>query len=164
MSVNCFRPHVLVLTEDDANREIANGFLLDPSLRPRNIQVLSPSGGWGKVHRDVHADHIKGLRQYKDRHLVLLIDFDGNIEERAAYFHNSFPEDIRDRVYVLGTSSEPEPLRRACRNSLEEVGKSLARECFRDETELWGHPLLTHNVTERKRLHANVKSILFLAD
>jgi hypothetical protein len=161
MSVNCYQPHVLVLAEDDANRQIANGFLLDPCLRPRNIQVLSPSGGWSKVHRDVHADHIEGLRKYKDRHLVLLVDFDGNVEERAAYFRDSFPEDIRDRVYLLGASSEPEPLRRACRNSLEEVGKILARECFQDESELWGHPLLMHNEIERKRLQANVKSILF---
>ena len=32
MSVNVYKPHVLVLPEDDADRQIANGFLLDPSL------------------------------------------------------------------------------------------------------------------------------------
>jgi len=161
MSINCYRPHVLVLSEDDANRQIANGFLLDPSLKARNIQVLSSSGGWGKVHRDLHAEHIEGLRKYNDRHLVLLIDFDGKVDERTEYFRNGFPDDVKDRVYVLGTSSEPEPLRVACRNSLEEVGKALARECFQDETQLWGHQLLTHNEAERKRLCTNVKSILF---
>jgi hypothetical protein len=29
MSVNKYHPHVLVLPEDDANRQLANGFLLD---------------------------------------------------------------------------------------------------------------------------------------
>ena len=29
MSVNKYQPHVLVLPEDDANRQLANGFLLD---------------------------------------------------------------------------------------------------------------------------------------
>lgn len=31
--MNKYRPHVLVLPEDDANRQIANGFLLAPALR-----------------------------------------------------------------------------------------------------------------------------------
>jgi len=39
MSVNVYKPHVLVLPEDDADRQIATGFLLDPSLKPRNIQI-----------------------------------------------------------------------------------------------------------------------------
>ncbi len=41
MSVNRALPHVLVLPEDDANRQIANGFLLalDSSVQ-RRIQVL----------------------------------------------------------------------------------------------------------------------------
>lgn len=45
MSVNFYKPHVLVLPEDDANRQIAIGFLLDPGLKQRNIQILTPSGG-----------------------------------------------------------------------------------------------------------------------
>jgi hypothetical protein len=40
VSVNVFKPHVLVLPEDDANRQIVNGFLLDPSLNLRAIQAL----------------------------------------------------------------------------------------------------------------------------
>ena len=43
MSVNVYNPHVLVLPEDDANRQIANGFLLEPSIKHRNIQVLTPA-------------------------------------------------------------------------------------------------------------------------
>jgi len=49
MSVNVYRRHVMVLPEDDANGDIVNGFLLDPSLNERAIQVLPPAGGWANV-------------------------------------------------------------------------------------------------------------------
>jgi hypothetical protein len=45
MSINKHRAHILVLPEDDANRQIANGFVLDPNLNDRAIQILPPSGG-----------------------------------------------------------------------------------------------------------------------
>ena len=49
MSVNKYQPHVLVLPEDDANRQLANGFLLDQYLSTRKIQVLEEVGGWIQV-------------------------------------------------------------------------------------------------------------------
>ena len=52
MSVNVFQPHLMVLPEDDANRQIVNGFLLDPSLNQRAIQPLPIDGGWSKVRDD----------------------------------------------------------------------------------------------------------------
>jgi hypothetical protein len=66
---NKHKPHVIVLPEDDANRQIANGFLLDPSIKPRNIQVLNPAGGWGKVLDSFLEDHVAGLRKWPQRHL-----------------------------------------------------------------------------------------------
>ena len=161
MSVNNERPHVIVLPEDDANRQIANGFLLDPSIKPRNIRVLQPAGGWGKVLDSFLNDHIAELRRWSQRHLVLLIDFDDHVEERTQQFVNHFPEDVRDRVFLLGTKGEPEPLRKQCGNSLEDIGTALAGECYHEETTLWNHQLLAHNAAERTRLNAKVKSILF---
>lgn len=158
---NKHKPHVIVLPEDDANRQIANGFLLDPSIKPRNIQVLNPAGGWGKVLDSFLEDHVAGLRKWPERHLVLLIDFDEHVEARTKQFFNQFPEDVRDRVFLLGTQGEPEPLRKQCGDSLENIGKALAAECYRDETSLWHHPLLAHNAAERARLNTKVKSILF---
>jgi hypothetical protein len=35
--MNRYQPHVFVLPEDDANRQLANGFLLDESLIVRRI-------------------------------------------------------------------------------------------------------------------------------
>ena len=112
MSVNNHRPHVLVLPEDEANEELVNGFLLDQSIKLRNIQVLPSAGGWSKVLDSFVASHIAGLRQFNDRHLVLLVDFDDHVEERTAKFLEAFPEDLRDRVFLLGTKTEPEPLRK----------------------------------------------------
>jgi hypothetical protein len=83
---NKHKPHVIVLPEDDANRQIANGFLLDPSIKPRNIQVLNPAGGWGKVLDSFLEDHVAGLRKWPERHLVLLIDFDEHVEARTQQF------------------------------------------------------------------------------
>lgn len=161
MSVNVYIPHVLVLPEDDANRQIANGFLLEASIKQRNIQVLPVAGGWGKVLDNFIEDHIANLHKFKKRHLILLIDFDNHLEERQKYFQENIPAEVRDRVFLLGTQSEPEPLRKQCGNSLEKIGKKLAEECYRDETELWEHPLLSHNTAERMRLNNKVKNILF---
>lgn len=161
MSVNNHRPHVLVLPEDEANEELVNGFLLDPSIKLRSIQVLPSAGGWSKVLDSFVASHIAGLRQFKDRHLVLLVDFDDHVEERTEKFVEAFPEDVKDRVFLLGTKTEPEPLRKQMGQSLEQIGKTLAAERLHDEDTTWQHDLLAHNATERARLNAKVKGILF---
>ncbi|HEX4229241.1 MAG TPA: hypothetical protein VHZ07_11265 [Bryobacteraceae bacterium] len=59
MSVNKFKPHVLILPEDDANRQLANGFLLalDPIVQ-RNVQVLPVAGGWIEVLHCFKSDHV----------------------------------------------------------------------------------------------------------
>lgn len=161
MSVNVYKPHVLVVPEDRADREIATGFTLYAGIKLRNIQVLPSSGGWGKVLDSFINTHIKGLRDYPLRHLVLLIDFDNHFEERYAQFEEQFASDVRDRVFLLGTESEPERLKTASGMSYESIGMSLAAECFQDEANLWAHPLLAHNAVERERLNAKVKTILF---
>lgn len=161
MSVNVFKPHLLVLPEDDANRQIVNGFLLDPSLNLRAIHPLPIAGGWVKVREEVSATQVAHLRKYPERHLVLLIDFDGDVVERAQSFQKVIPEDVRDRVYLLGTQVEPEPLRKACGFSLERIGEQLANACAHDEEGLWGHAMLIHNQAEVGRLNKNVKSFLF---
>lgn len=103
MSVNAYQPHVLVLPEDDANRQMANGFVLHAHLKQHNIQILPPSGGWGKVLASFVSEHIAGLRKYPHRHLVLLIDFDDHVDARREHFVAQFPTDVRERVFLLGT-------------------------------------------------------------
>jgi hypothetical protein len=59
MSVNKSQPHVFVLPEDKANREMANGFHRELACyRQRQMQVIRPAGGWNKVlelFTSVHA-------------------------------------------------------------------------------------------------------------
>lgn len=161
MSVNLYKPHVLVLPEDDANRQLVNGFLQDPTLNLRAIQVLPIAGGWAKV-RDVFAHaQLALLRKYPERHLVLLIDFDEHVADRAQIFQAVIPADVRQRVYLLGTHDEPEPLRKACGVSLEKIGEQLAGACANGEPGLWSHAMLAHNGAELERLTQNVKPFLF---
>lgn len=161
MSVNVFQPHVIVLPEDAANSELANGFMLDSSLNLRAIQPLPVAGGWTKVRDDLSEVQVAKLRKYPKRHLVLLIDFDGHFTERMRNFQEVIPDDVRDRVYLLGTQDEPEPLRKVCGISLEKIGEQLANACANAEQGLWAHEMLQHNQAELDRLIQNVKPFLF---
>ena len=161
MSVNDYKPHLMVLPEDDANRQIVNGFLLDPSLNQRVIQPLPIAGGWVKVREDLLAFQTAQLRKYPDRHLVLLIDFDDQVAERTQSFQEVIPGDVCERVYVIGTQDEPEALRKDFGVSLEKIGEQLAHACAHGKAGLWDHPMLQHNRAEVARLSQNVRPFLF---
>src|SRR6266446_4880248 len=105
MSVNKYQPHVLVLPEDDANRQLANGFLLDQYLLTRRIQVLEEVGDWTQVLERFLSDHVVGMNCYPGRFMVLLIDFDGRID-RLQDVKARIPEHLTDRVFILGAFSE----------------------------------------------------------
>ncbi|QEI40683.1 hypothetical protein BMF77_01255 [Dolichospermum sp. UHCC 0315A] len=40
MSINKNKPHLLILPEDDANRQIVNGFIQNLNVNNRAIQIL----------------------------------------------------------------------------------------------------------------------------
>ena len=162
MSVNKHLPHVFVLPEDDANRQLANGFLSDHSLfgRTRQIQVLPVVGGWREVLNNFKSDHISDMDRNAKQFMVLLIDFDGR-EGRMEEAQRFIPEHLRERVFVLGAWTNPEDLRRARLGSYETIGQALANDC-REETETtWSHDLLRHNAGELNRLWEHVRPILF---
>jgi hypothetical protein len=89
MTVNKYQPHVFVLPEDDANRQLANG--VDLTLSTRQFQVLTPAGGWARVCDIFASVHVAAMEKYTDRFMVLLIDFDGN-EDRAKIIKSRIPE------------------------------------------------------------------------
>jgi hypothetical protein len=161
MSVNKHRPHVVVLPEDDANRQLAIGFVLelDPSVL-RNIQVLEVAGGWKVLLNRFESDQVADMAKYPDRYMVLLIDFDGKAE-RLSYATGKIPAHLRDRVFVLGALSEPEALRGALPGSYETIGKMLAKDCREETDAIWSHDLLLHNASELSRLRQRVRPILF---
>lgn len=160
MSVNRHLPHVMVLPEDDANRQLANGFQMqvDP-VRLRQMRVLPVAGGWNEVLEQFLSDHAGEMDLNTGRLMVLLIDFDCNAG-RLDYAKNRIPERLRDRVFIVGAWSEPEDLKRAL-GSYETIGAAMARDC-RDQTEIiWGHALLQHDAAELSRLREQVYPILF---
>lgn len=140
MSVDKYNLHVLVLPEDDANRQMATGFVLEVQY-DRRIQVLSEAGGWSNVCETFLSEHVKGMHKYPKRHLVLLRDFDDR-NDRPDMVKERVPEDLRCRVFLLGVQSEPEALRQAGLGSFEDIGRRLARECREGIRDIWAHDLL----------------------
>lgn len=163
MSVNSARPHLLVIPEDDANRQITNGFVLDLNCNERAIQVLKPAKGWLKVLETFKTDFLPGMRQYPERRIVLLMDFDGKPAERKSFIEKNIPEDVKNRVFVLGAFSDPENIRSACGKKLEKIGATLAKDCAENKKDFWRHDLLEHNASELDRLFEDVRPFLFPA-
>jgi hypothetical protein len=137
MSADKHQPHVLVLPEDDANRQMARGFLLDQSVSIRRIQVLPVAGGWRKALDSFGAEHIREMDRYPNRSMVLLIDFDGH-KERLTYAKTFVPDHLIDRVFVIGVWTEPEKIR-ADLGSYEEIGMALAKDCREETDTAWAH-------------------------
>jgi hypothetical protein len=161
MSVNKHRPHVYVLPEDDADRQVANGFLLEPTLLNNRIRVLEEAGGWNEVIERFCSIYATEMDRYPERRMILIIDFDGRLD-RCDQARKRIPEHLLERVFILGAFNEPEDLRKELGSSYEKIGSAMARDCH-DGTELiWRHPQLRHNSAEIERLRIDVRPILFL--
>jgi hypothetical protein len=161
MSASKFQPHVLVLPEDDANSDLANGFLLELDAPvSRQLQVLPASGGWRNVLNDFESNYVSDMDRYADRRMVLLIDFDGR-EDRLNEVKRRIPGRLSERVFILGAMSEPEALRAAGLGTYEVIGRAMAKDCREGTDTTWGHDLLRNNAGEIGRLRQHVRPILF---
>jgi hypothetical protein len=161
MSVNKYRPHLHVLPEDDANRQIATGFILDPDLDARVVQILPVAGGWGKVVEGFKKVHAVEMSRYPERRIVLLIDFDDQHERRMDHLRGEIPPQLNGRVFILGTRSNPEHLRSTINKSFEEIGQALSQDCVHNTRTVWGHHLLVHNEPELSAMMSSVRPFLF---
>ena len=161
MSINKYKPHLLILPEDDANREIANGFVNNLKINERIIQILPIADGWTKAVNQLKDDYIPRMYQCTERRIVLLIDFDQR-ENRFDYVKKEIPKDLQDRVFILGVQSNPENLRNSTQKSFEAIGETLADNCADNIDDLWGHELLQHNSGELERMRESIKSFLFV--
>lgn len=138
MSVNKHLPHVYVLPEDDANRQMAKGFQLEmDGAKQRQMQVLEEAGGWIAVLERFLADHAAGMASNARRFMVLLIDFDDK-QERLQEVKGKIPGHLTDRVFVLGTLSEPEALKTAGLGPYEQIGSAMARTAAQTPTPFGG--------------------------
>jgi hypothetical protein len=161
--MNQYKPHIVILPEDDANRQIANGFLNNLNVNFRSIKILHSAGGCRKVPDTFAKDIISKMRKYSEMLVILLIDFDAkeNPINNFTYAKSKVPEDLKDRVFVLGVFSEPEKLRKEI-GSYEKIGEKLAEDCYDDTNTLWQHDLLNHNQDELQRIYSSpVKQIIF---
>lgn len=92
--------------------------------------------------------------------MVLLIDFDGR-QDRLDTAKAQIPTRLTERVFILGTLTEPEGLKRAKLGSYEAIGTTLARDCREGTETTWKHHLIRHNASELDRLREHVRPILF---
>lgn len=162
MATNKFLPHVLGLPEVDANRQIARGFRLDDGLlnSQRQIQVLPIAGGWCRVVELFLSEHVREMDRYTNRFMILLVDFDGS-EGRRAEITAQIPLRLSERVFILGSSGEPEDLRRDLAASYECIGSGMAKDCRAQTSHVWGHKMLLDNTSELIRLRVSVCPFLF---
>lgn len=160
MSVNRELPHLLVLPEDGANRQLANGFHLNVDWnRQRQLQVLDVAGGWIEVLDQFESVHIAEMGRSRHRFMVLLIDFDRK-EDRLRVAKARIPPHLTGRVFILGALSDPEALKNAL-GSYESIGLAMANDCREGTDVTWRHDLLRHNAGELVRLNNRVRPFLF---
>ena len=161
---NKYQEHLWVLPEDDANRQLVNGFRTSLDLDDRRIQVLPPARGWENVLGAMKR-YQSDLATCPHRHLLLMIDFDTKVDDRAKRFlelRSELPPGVQDRVYLLGSRGTPEQLRKALEMSFERIGAKLAADCPPDAAAgIWQHADLRHNANELARLVAKVRPFLF---
>lgn len=158
MAVNRYKPHVLVLPEDDATRSLAVGFS-DHCNGP--IELKLPLGGWPKVLAEFEHRYVKYLRTYVDAHVVMVIDYDHEFASRLPLFQAAIPVDVQDRAYVLGCEDEAETLKNQQALKYGPLGATLAYECRTQLPVLWNCPQLVDNQAELRRLLAQVRPFLF---
>jgi hypothetical protein len=156
--VNKAIPHISIIPEDDANRQIINGFCEDYRLHLRKIEIQSLAGGWKDAVTRFEDSEIAKMRLYPNRHLILVIDFDKK-DNREKDVKEKIPDDLKDRVFVLGSLNKPESIKKL--GTREEIGEGLAKDCYDNTNYFWGHEQLKRNKDELQRMRPIVNPIIF---
>ena len=89
------------------------------------------------------------------------MDFDDHVDDRLQKVKEAIPNDLTDRVFVLGARTEPEALKRDTSRTYEGIGLAMADDCRSGAHAIWGHDLLSHNEDELSRLGVAVCAWLF---
>ena len=157
MSLNNYLPHLLVIPEDDANRDIITGFLNHVSVNSRKIKVENVAGGWRKAADKFAEEYAEPMRRkFGNRHVLILIDLDGDMNRLEHELHK-IPEDLKDRVFVMGSQVTPEKLSASLgRMSKEKIGAALADECAGGSGTVWQNEMLAQNLPELARMRSTI--------
>jgi hypothetical protein len=161
MGLNKFLPHVMVLPEDEADRQLANGFYkcIDPA-RQGQLRILTPAGGWSEALKEFKSEHAPMMDRFPQRLMVLVIHYDG-VLDRQDRAKACIPEQLQDRVFIIGVAIEPQDLGKGGMGLYEDIGAKLATDCREQTRETWNHQQLRHNSSELDRLFERVRPILF---
>jgi hypothetical protein len=151
---NDYLPHIFVIPEDDANRQIALAFLLELGMKSNRYKLFPPARGWSHVIESFELDHVANMDRFSERFIILLIDFDKDAS-RLEYVKSRIPSNLVDRVFILGAWSQPEELKKYF-GSLDDIGAALARDCQKERSAIWGHRLLQNNTNELQRVQTLV--------
>ena len=127
MANNDFRPCVYIIPEDDANRQIADGFSLHHRVT-NQVQIMPVAGGWENVVKVIEEEYYPKLRNRITVTVVGLIDCDEQSDRIGDILHAT-PKDIRDRIFFLGVLKNPETLKAIVKQHFEAIGEKLAIEC-----------------------------------
>lgn len=135
--------------------------MLNPAVNQRAIKILPNARGWKNVVAKFKNVHVNEMAMWPKRSVLLIIDFDHQAAIRLKCIRRLIPDDLNDRVFILGSLSEPEDIKTNLQMSFESVGRSLAQDCVDDTRTVWGHDLLKHNETELDRMIPFIKPFLF---
>lgn len=159
MSVNKQKPHVVVVPEDDADRQLVVGFQRHFAVNDGVIDPRKPAGGWLSAMEVFEKEMVPYLRRYGQSYVALIVDFDQ--KERRSFLEKRMPQDLRPRVFLLGLADEPEATRKEFGISLEQIGWNLAEDCRKGTFEVWGNSHFANNREEVERMIATIKPFVF---
>ena len=150
---NNYKNHLRVILEDKPYRDILNGVTLSTNIKGELLDVRNPCDGWPKVFKELENE-VKILENLKDRHLLMIIDFDEKFESRYKMFLTKVPSKYQNRVFILGVDNkESEALKGLFRISdFEKIGKKLVEDCPTSDLSNWKNKHLECNLIEIKRM------------
>ena len=157
--MNDYRPHIYVLPEDDATRQMAVGFYQKVPDQ-RLMQILPPSGGWTYVLKSFLLEYQPTMQTLPHRYVILVIDFDKDTE-RLEHIKNQIDPSILARVFILGAFLEAEDLRRNVGENLETIGQLLAQDCQNQTMNIWGNALFKPLQDEIERARMTLRPLIF---
>ena len=157
--MNKFKPHLFIVPEDDADRQIAVGFQMHLEAKGE-MQIVDVARGWLKVVGVIKDEYVPLLKNNLNSHVLGIIDCDKDVDRIAEQLEN-FPEDIRNRIFLLGVNENPQEFKRSAKMHFAEIGEKLADECYKDELDLWNHEMLSYSSSEALRAKDVLRELVF---
>jgi hypothetical protein len=140
---------------------MVNGFSTLLEINERQFYVYDLARGWERGKETLLKLSKGYMREYPSSYALLIVDFDGNAH-RGSEIKNQIPEEVRDRVFVVGVLNEPENLKNSTGMKFEQLGLQIAEGCKDSNIDFWERQEpLAHNVDEIRRLSKAVRNLFF---